>query len=69
MLESLINQRKAILDHPQEVEEEDRLEEEVTDVGDSPKVINKKKRRNRLTSQRLSVIISRRWVILPKNVI
>ena len=57
MLEPLINQIKAIVDHPQEVEEEDLSEEEVADVGDFPKVIKKKKRIIHLTSQRLSVII------------
>ena len=47
LLEPLINQKKAIMDHPQEVEEE------VPDVEDSPKATKKKKRGNRLTSQRL----------------
>ena len=41
LLEPLINPRKAIVDHPQEVEEEDlsKEEEEVMDVEDSPKAI------------------------------
>ena len=52
LLEPLINRRNAIVDNSQEVEEEDltEKEEEVVNVEDSPKVINKNKRRNRLTS-------------------
>ena len=70
-LEPLINQRKVILDHPQEEEEEDPIqgEEEVVDMEDSPRMIKMKKRENHLISQRLSVIIVRRWVTLPINVI
>ena len=51
------------MDHPQEEEEEDLTEEEVVDVEDSPKMIKMKKRENHLTSQRLSVVIVKRWVI------
>ena len=46
----LINQRKAIMDCPQEVEDKD-LEEEDLEVGDTPNAIKTKKRRNPLTSQ------------------
>ena len=73
LLEPLINQREAIVDHPQEEEEEEedltKEEEEVMDVKDSPKMIKMKKRENHLTSQRLSVVIVRRWVISQMNVI
>ena len=63
LLEPLINQRKVIVDHPQEEEEE------VMDVEDSPKMIKLKKIDNHLTSQILSAIIFRRWVISHTYVI
>ena len=46
------------MDHPQEVEDKDPTEEreEVANMGDTPKVIKTKKRRNLLTSQKLRVI-------------
>ena len=48
LLEPLINPRKAIVDHPQELEEEEDLseeEEEVMDVDDSPKAIKEEERK------------------------
>ena len=54
LLEPLISPRRAIVDHPQEEEEEDQSEgeEEVADEVDSPRMTEMKKIKNRLTSQR-----------------
>ena len=58
------------MDHPQEVEDEDPIEEEVevADVEDTPKMIKMKKEINLLTSKKLSVITVRRWVTLLTSV-
>ena len=54
LLKPLISPRRAIVDHPQEEEEEDRAEgeEEVADVADSPKMTKMKKRESCLISQK-----------------
>ena len=58
--------RYQYVDRPEEVEDEDPVKEEVVvvDVEDTPNATKKKKRRNPLTCQKLSAIISRRWVTL-----
>ena len=71
LLEPLISPRRVIMDHPQEEEEEDRAEDEgeVAEEDDSPRMTEMKKRKSRLTSQRLIATILKRWVTLPMIVI
>ena len=71
LLEPLISQRKAIVDHPQEEEEEAQVEgeEEAADVEDSPRTTKMKKRENHLISRKSNVIIVRKWVIFLTSVI
>ena len=70
-LEPLISPRNAIVDHPQEEEEEDQVEgeEEAADAEDSPRMTKTKKTKNHLISQKSNVIIFRKWVILLTSVI
>ena len=71
LLVSLISPRKVIVDHPQEEEEDDQVEgeEEVTNAEDSPRTTEMKKRKRRLTSQRLRATFVKRWVTLLTSVI
>ena len=71
LLKPLISPRKAIVDHPQEEEEEDQVEgeEEAVDAEDSPRMTKTKKRENHLINLKSSVITVRKWVILLMSVI
>ena len=65
LFEPLINQRMVIMDLPQEVEDDDPLEEEakVVDMEEIPKATRKNKIRNILKSLKSSATTVRRWFI------
>ena len=71
LLELSTSQRKMIVDHPQEEEEEDKIEgeEEVVYGEYSPRTIKMKKKENHLISQKSNVTIVKKWVILLTSVI
>ena len=70
-LELSISQRKMIVDHPQEAEEEDQIEgeEEVVDAEDSLRTTKMKKKENHLISQKSNVTIVKKWAIFLMSVI